>query len=232
MEYQRIETQDDADFAQKSTDLLVSAIHQAIDARGQCLLGLSGGKTPKDIYVRLAQDMRIDWGRVHIFLIDERCVPASNADSNRHLLETTLLRYGQINVSEHCTFPDTSLDPKACAADYHRKLVSLFEEKGNADILVLGMGDDGHTASLFPPVPEEAFGERYAIHTVTDRFAVRDRISMTVKPLHAARAQFFFLNGEAKQKVWEEMMASDEGPERWPAKGVMAFGETTVIMRS
>jgi 6-phosphogluconolactonase/glucosamine-6-phosphate isomerase/deaminase len=81
-------------------------------------------------------------------------------------------------------------------------------------------------------VPEEAFGERLAIHTTTDAFAVRDRITLTIAPLHAARAQCFFLNGDAKKRVWNEMMESTDGPRRWPAKGIMAEGETTVIVRS
>lgn len=231
MDYQLIETADENAFIEKSVSFLTSAITQAVESRGQCLLGLSGGKTPKDIYVRLAQEMGIDWGRVHLFMIDERCVPSSSTDSNRHLLDTTLLRYGQINVAERCTFPDTSLKPQDCADDYDKRLKELFATKGEPDILVLGMGEDGHTASLFPPISKEAFGERMAIHTTTDTFVAHDRITMTVKPLHAARVQCFFLSGEGKKKIWEEMMASEEGPERWPAKAIMAFGETTVIAR-
>jgi 6-phosphogluconolactonase len=231
MDYQLIETPDDETFFVRSASFLAEAITLAIDDHGHCLLGLSGGKTPKGIYTRLAQEPNVEWGRVHLFLVDERCVPADHMDSNQHLLETTLLRYGLIDRAERCTFPNTSLDPEDCAEDYDRMLNALFGNKGPADILVMGIGEDGHTASLFPPVPMEAFEERYAIHTVTAHFAVHDRISMTVKPLHAARSQCFFLAGERKKKVWEEMVASEEGPERWPAKAIMAYGETTVIMR-
>jgi 6-phosphogluconolactonase len=231
MDYQLIETKDDEAFIERSVDFLADAITDAIDERGHCILGLSGGKTPHAIYERLAQTMNVEWGRVHLFLIDERCVPSSSADSNRHLLDSTLLRYGAIDVTERCVFPDASLPPQECAEDYARRLRALFDNLGTADLLVLGLGEDGHTASLFPPVTEEAFGEKLAIHTTTDRFAVRDRISLTVPPLHRAHKQCFFLNGDAKKKVWEEMMASEEGERRWPAKGIMAFGETTVIAR-
>jgi 6-phosphogluconolactonase len=232
MEYHLIETADDASFVSRSADFLAEAITLTIEERGHCILGLSGGKTPRAIYERLAQAMNIEWGRVYLFLIDERCVPKSDPESNRHLLDTTLLRYGTIDVAERCTFPDTTLPPADCAADYDKKLRALFDGVGTADLLVMGLGEDGHTASLFPPVPKEAFGEKLAIHTTTDRFAVHDRITVTIPPLHRAHQQCLFLNGEAKKKVWEEMMASEEGPERWPAKGIMANGETSVFLKS
>lgn len=224
-----VTTPDNEAFIQRSVDFLADAITDAIDERGQCILGLSGGKTPHGIYTALAQAMNMEWGRVHLFLIDERCVPATHPDSNQHLLDTTLLRYGTIDRIEHCTFPDTSLAPDACAEDYSRKLKSLFDDKGTPDILVLGIGKDGHTASLFPPVPTSAFGEALAIHTTTDVFTVHDRVTMTVPPLHRAHKQCFFLQGEEKKHAWEQMMASEEGPDRWPAKAIMAYGETTVI---
>lgn len=231
MQFELLTTADDAAFIERSADLIGDGIVSAIDENGHCILGLSGGKTPREIYTRLAQAENIEWGRVHLFLIDERCVPADDADSNRNLLEQTLLRYGQIDRVERCVFPDTSLPPAECAADYDKRLRQLFDHKGDADLLVLGLGEDGHTASLFPPVPKEAFGDAYAIHTTTETFAVRDRISVTVPPLHRAHRQLFFLKGEGKKKAWEEMMASGEGQERWPAKGIMAFGETTVVSR-
>jgi 6-phosphogluconolactonase len=237
MDLQLIETATPETFVQRSADFLAEAITHATEERGHCVLGLSGGKTPRGVYSALASAMNVEWSRVYLFLIDERCVPADHEESNQRMIRQTLLRYGNVDPVERCVFPDTSLPPAECAADYDKKLRRLFDDVGTADLLVLGMGEDGHIASLFPPVPKEAFGDAYALHTTTPSagsgqaptFAIRDRITVTIPPLHRAHQQCFFLQGQGKKATWDAMMASEEGPERWPAKGVMAFGETTVI---
>ncbi len=237
MEYTLLEPPDAASCITQSVDLLSRAIASSINRRGHCLLGLSGGKTPKELYKALGEALNVEWGRVHLFLIDERCVPPDHEESNIRLLKTTILRGRAHEFSERCTFPDTSLPPQQCADQYDQALRALFKEKGPADLLLIGIGTDGHVASLFPPVPQEAFGERCAIHTTTpstgsgqaDVFAIHDRISMTIPPLHQAHQQIFFFTGEEKRRTWDAMMESPEGPERWPMKGIMAYGETTVI---
>ena len=218
----------DEEFVDTSVKLLTEKITHAIEQHGRCVLGLSGGRTPRVIYGQLAQAMNIEWSKLHLFLVDERCVPPEDPASTQALLANTLLRYDNI-PDENCVFPDTTLEPEACAADYDKRLGELFEKVGVPDLVVLGLGTDGHIGSLFPPVPKEAFGDRRAIHTSTTVHETFDRIAVTIPPLHAAKEQIFFLSHPEKKPVWEEMMSSSEGPERWPAKGVMAFGETTVV---
>lgn len=92
----------------------------------------------------------------------------------------------------------------------------------------MGLGEDGHIASLFPPVPAEGYGDRLVMHTTTDTFAVHDRISTTMVVIGSADRKVFFLKGEGKKFVWEEMMHDDNAEimmERWPAKAALALGE-------
>jgi 6-phosphogluconolactonase/glucosamine-6-phosphate isomerase/deaminase len=106
--------------------------------------------------------------------------------------------------------------------------MELFR-KGPVEIVTLGLGEDGHIASLFPPLNDLAFGEKLVIHTQTDRFAVKDRISVTMHLLQDARSHIFFLKGAGKKKVWDEMMGSDEEEQRWPAKAILELERSTVV---
>jgi 6-phosphogluconolactonase len=208
--------------------LLIQGIEAAIDDHGVCVIGLSGGSTPRPIYEELGKETEIDWHKVWIFLADERHISPASADSNTKLLYDTVLR--GLGADAQCVLPDTSLPAATCAADYGKRLQKLFDDVGGPDILTLGLGDDGHIASLFPPVPPEAFGKGYALHTTTETFAVRDRISVSMPVLKSAREKMFFLKGEAKKKVWEEMLASPEPSTRWPAKDVITSGGSTVLI--
>lgn len=221
-----IEAQSADEFLRRGTELLAEGIRQAVAARGTCVLGLSGGSTPRAIYAQVGLAAGIEWKNVWIFLVDERCVAPTADEANARLVADT---FGALPES-HQIAPDTSLDPDACAKDYDAKLQALFAAHGNPDLVTLGMGDDGHIASLFPPLSEKAFGPEVAIHTVTDRFAVRDRISVTLPLLHKTPNALFFLKGEAKRKVWQEMMQGGDA-KRWPARHVMEFGQTTVLLQ-
>jgi 6-phosphogluconolactonase/glucosamine-6-phosphate isomerase/deaminase len=98
------------------------------------------------------------------------------------------------------------------------------------DLVILGMGEDGHIASLFPPVAELALGDQaLIIHTTTDAFAIHDRISVSLNLLAASDQQVLLLKGEKKKKVWESMLKSKEGDARWPAKRILEGGRATVI---
>ena len=98
------------------------------------------------------------------------------------------------------------------------------------DIVTLGMGSDGHIASLFPPVPDIALGdEALVVHTETDQFAITDRISVSLNFLCAAQDQIFFLKGTDKKFVWDEMIASDEDEHRWPAKRMIETGDVSLV---
>lgn len=220
MPYARIDAADDHDFATKAATLISKQMQFFIKEHGNCMIGLSGGSTPKPVYQLLAHDKHIDWGKVTIFLVDDRYVPSDHQDSNVHLVQTTLLNH--LRERPHVIFPHTHMPLEDCVTNYDDRLSEVLK-KDAADIVVLGMGDDGHIASLFPPVTNEGLEpELYAIHTTTERFNVRDRISVTLPVLTKAKMSVFLLKGEEKQRVWDTMINDKRDSRRWPAQAVLA----------
>lgn len=229
MDIQAIHTQSEAEFIQESVSLLKERLEQHIDEFGHAILGLSGGSTPRPIYEALGKE-EIDWHKVTIFLVDDRYVAATEDDSNQKLVRDTLLKHAAI-PEKQIIFPDTSLPLDACIAQYELELAELLS-KGIPHTVTLGLGEDGHIASLFPPVSAAGYGDHLVIHTETDAFAVHDRISTTMVVIGSADRKLFFLKGDNKKFVWDEMHSDDDPDimmERWPAKAALALGGGVVV---
>lgn len=222
-----IDTSSAIDFTQKAAEVMETKINECIAQRGACIIGLSGGSTPQPVYTLLGQK-EIDWSKVSIFMLDERYVPADHADSNQKMARETLLAHAAIPAVNIC-FPDTSLAIGTCIQQYTMDLQRQWFNH-LPDLNILGMGPDGHIASLFPPVADELMDEtRLIAHTTTDVFAVHDRITLTLNPIAAASAHVFLIKGEDKKHVWEEMLASNEDEHRWPAKRIVEQPDVTVV---
>lgn len=205
-----IPTDSHDEFARAAATVLERAIALAIEKKGRCVLGLSGGSTPGPAYEQLGRKKTIDWDKVHVFLVDERCVEPTDDRSNQKLVEETLLRHAGIS-DLHRHFPDTSMVPGECARFYDHDLRALMPDDG-PDVVTLGMGDDGHVASLFPPLsPADLSSAEFAVATRvpmkpdgTPRFPVADRISTTLTLLRTAETKVFLLSGEGKKAIWEK----------------------------
>jgi len=217
-----IPTDSSDEFVRAAATVLERAIVGAIDKNGRCVLGLSGGSTPGPVYELLGRKATVDWSRVHVFLVDERCVPEDDDRGNRKLVEGTLLRHAGVpDLQRH--FPDTSMEPGECARFYDHALRQLLPDAG-PDVVTLGIGDDGHTASLFPPLSTaDLHAAPFAVSTkVPDgpdgapRFPVRDRISTTLTLLRTAETKVFLLNGASKKAVWEKTSAPGASVLEWP----------------
>lgn len=222
---------DTATYIADCATYLETAINRAVQRDGKCVLGLSGGSTPKPIYEALAK-CDVPWQKMFIFLIDDRYVPHDHPDSNVRLVTSTLLQAQPPEWRiDHVLFPNTTLPYAECVRVYSNQLEKFFTHIGPPNVITLGMGDDGHIASLFPPVSQEAQGPDLVIATSTDRFAIRERISVTFPVLQASPEIVFFLKGAAKKKVWDDMLASPEEWSRWPAKG-LGFGKTITVLYS
>lgn len=215
------------DFTTHAVSSLKEIILDAQSKRGICVLGLSGGSTPKPVYAALAKEPGIDWSKVWIFLVDDRYIRADDPKSNQFLLRSTLLSSAPIPESQ-ILFPDVTLPLEECVQKYSEHVSALTKKKG-IDAIMLGMGDDGHTASLFPPVVSSGLSGLGAIHTTTKVFDVFDRISCTLPLLLSAKHAFVYLSGAKKKEVWEEMTASSEDTTRWPLKGIITAVPTTVF---
>lgn len=227
----------EAPFTQNATDFLEQAILSAIEKHGRAVIGLSGGSTPRPIYEALSK-RSLDWSKVWIFLVDDRYIRVDDPKSNQFLIRSTLLKNAPIPDSQ-IIFPDVSLPLPQCIDLYAKHLKVLFTKR-LPDLITLGMGDDGHIASLFPPLSDLALSdERMILHTTTPpaasgqaaRFDVRDRISLSLNALAGAQMSVFLLAGSGKKKVWEEMLASPEDVRRWPAKAILEHTNATVFAR-
>ncbi len=202
--------------ARAAAETLVETLRAALAERSRATLVLTGGATPQPLYRLLAADYRhaLDWQRVDVFWGDERHVPHDAEDSNCRMARETLL--GDLPVPEPNVHPvPTGSTPEADAAAYEATLRAHFrEDVPDFDLLLLGMGADGHVASLFPE--SEALGEteRWVVATeAPPRHPVRDRVSLTFPALSAARTVLFLVAGEQKA---EAVAAALRDPEHAP----------------
>ena len=227
MTVRTIESKGEKTFIEEATRWLSEHTQKTITQDGYCILGLSGGSTPKPIYTELGKQ-NLDWSKISIFLIDERYCPPSDNNSNQKMVRETLLANAAIPES-NIVFPDTSLPIEKCIEQYSIDLKKQWT--GHLPHLeILGMGEDGHIASLFPPLAPELMDESGLVHhTTTDQFAVHDRLTLSLNAVTCANEHLFLLKGAEKKRVWDEMMASNEDERRWPAKRVLKTGEVTVV---
>jgi 6-phosphogluconolactonase len=192
------------------------------DLKKEVVIGLSGGSTPGPVYAKLAAEKRIAWDRVRFFLVDERYVPANAPESNQAMIRTTLLTGAAAKA--RITFPDTSLPLPECIDAYDKALAEI-----TPDIVVLGMGEDAHIASLFPPVGPEAYGPKRVIHTTTDVHAVHDRISVTFPVLLDASHRLFLISGEKKKALLKKMQETNEDVSLYPAQYLFDERTTWIV---
>ena len=196
----------------------------AIDALGRFAVVLAGGSTPKATYETLARDYpgELDWGRVHVFFGDERTVPPDHEDSNYRMAHEVLLSRVPVGGVHRMR---GELPPAEAAAAYEKALREYFGPEGvpALDLILLGLGEDGHTASLFP--------ETSALD-VTDRWVVANpvlklettRLTLTAPAINAAKAVSFLVAGEGKAEALKEVLQGDADPRAYPAKFVRPAG--------
>lgn len=208
-------------FAGVVADEIVASIGEAIADRGSCSVALAGGSTPGAIYRCLAKPPRVsevEWAKVHLFWGDERWVPHSDNQSNFKMTQETLL--GQILGAGPKIHPiDTSLaNPEEGAAAYTKTITGVLGAEPIFDLVILGVGEDGHTASIFPhsPVVGMNDGVCVAVEHPEDR---KFRVTLTPDVLFFnARRTIFIVKGEAKADIVRRVIEGVEGPEVLPAK--------------
>ena len=205
----RVRVIDDADTL---ADLAATAIARVLEAAadehdGPVSLFLSGGSTPRVTYTRLV-DQEVDWSRVHVFLGDERWVSAEHDDSNARMAREAFIE--DIEATFH-VLPTHYESPHEAADHYEQVLAELFgSEQFRADLVILGLGTDGHTASLFPGTEALDETERlYVANWVPDKEMWR--LSATFRLLHHATEVMFLATGEAKAAVVAEILEGDVG---------------------
>ena len=207
-----------------TAELAVKSIRDS----GRFTLALSGGNTPRPVYARLTQPPHvghIDWSRVHIFFGDERCVPPQDERSNYHMARAALL--------DQVPFPAGNVhrirgedQPESAAAQYISELETAFGGSSGAgapnsrfDLVLLGMGDNGHTASLFPGLAAVTETSRWVMAQYVEVMTMW-RVTMTPVLINAARNVAFLVSGSDKAEVLSKVIEGPYQPVVLPSQAI------------
>jgi 6-phosphogluconolactonase len=214
---------DDAEqVAREAAGLFVRLSIEAVSQRGSFSVALSGGTTPRRIYELLASDdycTQVSWANVHIFFGDERTVPPDHADSNYRMASEAML--------SHVPVPPENVhgirgvgDAAANASLYESELRSFFgssAEWPRLDLVMLGMGDDGHTASLFPGSAALTEERAWVAANWVEKFNTW-RITLSAPAINAARRVLFLITGAGKADRLREVLKGERDPVRLPSQ--------------
>lgn len=211
------------ELVQAAANLFVELGHRTIAERNRFLVALSGGSTPKALYAALASPniaQRLDWTKVHFFFGDERCVPAEHPDSNFGIAQAML--FAPLHIPPSSIHRIRGEDPPdAAAISYEtllRRLAAGPEEQWPVfDLVLLGMGDDGHTASLFPGTPAVSESTRWVIPSCAPQ-GTRSRITITLGVINHASVILFLVTGHKKATVVQRILEKRaDDPSPYPA---------------
>lgn len=175
---------------------------------------LSGGKTPALLYEKLSVQRSLPWGKTHIFMVDERFVPYGSDENNYHMLNRLLLRHVPIAPKNvHPILTSESL-PQGSAARYEKDMLSFCKSARSVlpqfDLILLGIGEDGHTASLFPDTPALKETSRLVVCVTPPDNIAHERITITFPVINNAHNIIFLAAGESKAKVIKDIVENKD----------------------
>lgn len=227
---------DAAALARRAAQYLLEMIQEAADAQGSARIAISGGSTPKAAFQLLADSQQhwrgaMPWDQLQLYWVDERTVPPDHSDSNYHMTYETLIKHVPLH-SDQVHRMEGELDPEVAASRYESHLRNSFRLEGaespRFDLIALGMGPDGHTASLFPHTA--------AIHEMARLVAANHvpqldtwRITLTWPVINHASSVFFLISGADKAERVREVFMGPRDPERlpsqliWPSSGILTL---------
>jgi len=202
---------------------VVRAANEAVAQRGRFTIALAGGSTPKSLYNLLATNARtaLPWDRMFFFWGDERHVPPTDPDSNYRMADETMLSKIPVAAANVFRMKTENPDAAAVAEDYEQTLRKFFQvEPGQVptfDLILLGMGPDGHTASLFPDTAALQEKSRLVLANWVEKMKTY-RITLTLPVLDAARCVIFLVSGTDKATALHAVLEGDVPGEQYPAK--------------
>ncbi len=222
---------DPAAAARYAADLFKDCAQKAIAKNGLFTVALSGGSTPKALYHLLATDesysKQIAWEKVHLFWGDERFVPADHPESNYRMVKEQMLHLLSIPADNVHRIISEGVEPEECAAVYGRKLRAFFGEHnllnscgGPAfDLNFLGLGPDGHTASLFPDSKALSETHHWCAANWVEKFNSW-RITLTYPSINSAKCIAFLAVGQDKTEKINQILGPDAASYHYPAQGI------------
>jgi len=215
------------DQARQCAERIASCIDLALAQRDRAQIALAGGSTPKAAYERLGRE-HLPWSRVDVLLGDERWVDPADQASNARMLRETLLAQPPAAAACFHPVPTQEDTPEASAERFAAELEDLCPgSPPQLDLVLLGLGDDGHTASLFPGTAATGVTDRWV--TVSEGKGL-PRITLTAPALSAARQVIFLVSGAGKRQALQRLFDPTESPERTPARLVQPAGEVVVLV--
>jgi 6-phosphogluconolactonase len=200
-----------ADLARPAAEWLAAEMAAAISRRGACAIALAGGRTPEPVYRELARSTVVDWTRLELFFGDERAVPPDHPDSNYRMVRATLVSRVPIPASRVHRMEAERADRDAAAREYERLLPAEL------DVLVLGIGADGHTSSLFPGSAALDERRRLVLPVVGAKPPV-DRMTITPPVIEAARRVAVIAAGADKAAMVARAVEGPLAPAEVPAQ--------------
>jgi 6-phosphogluconolactonase len=224
--------------AQAAAQLFLDAAVKATAARGVARVAISGGTTPKTMFALLADPAgpflkRVPWNLLELYWVDERCVPPDNSESNYRMTNEAMLSKVPLPAANVHRM-EGELDPEVAAARYESMIRNTFKLEGaetpTFDLVLLGMGDDGHTASLFPHTA--ALNEMSHI-AVPNHVPQKDawRITLTWPVINQGREVAFLIEGAGKAQVLHEVFLGPYQPDTYPSQIIRpASGRLTLLL--
>lgn len=209
----------------RALELVLEKLKSAIATRNIATIALAGGSTPKPLYEKLAQQ-NLPWEKLHIFWGDERYVPADHPDSNQRMARLAWLDKVPIPAENIHPMPTDDPDPAIAAQKHEAELQAFFKSSPGDfpafDVILLGIGDDAHTASLFPHTP--ALQVRDRLITVGNKDG-NPRITFTVSLINAAHTVVFMVAGANKYDALTQIFADEADETTYPARLIHPHGE-------
>ncbi|MFN0117384.1 MAG: 6-phosphogluconolactonase [Elusimicrobiota bacterium] len=218
----------DEDFYKEAALSIVESASKAVEKNGRFTLVLSGGSTPVKLFQLLSDTYfksRVPWSKTFVFWVDERCVSPDHKDSNYKLAMDNLLSKVPIPTNNIFRMKGEMTPPSAGAKAYESEIKAFFKLTYSVpvfDFMLMGIGEDGHTASLFPGTA--ALNEKNKL--VTSNFVERlnsHRITLTYPVINNAERIFFLVQGESKAPIIKEIFRTDFAQDRYPAQKIISI---------
>ncbi len=207
---------------QETAHQFMQIAREAVNERGRFVAALSGGSTPKGLFQQLAEEpyrTLIPWAKTYLFWVDERHVPLTDATSNYRMTQEFLLAKAPIPKANVFPMTDGSQPVERAASVYEIKMGKFFGAGAlpRFDLTLLGMGDDGHTASLFPGMPQVNELHKWVVGYFVDE-ARKERVSLTFPVLNASRNLLVLMEGQKKAERLKDVLEGSSEPPRYPVQ--------------
>jgi len=226
------------DLAASAAEFFASVAAAAVEARGVARVAISGGSTPKGMFALLADRSRpyfarMPWDRLQLFWVDERCVPPTDAESNYRMTEEVLLEHVPLPAAQIHRI-EGELDPEVAAARYEAAIRAAFRLEGAQtpafDLVLLGLGEDGHTASLFPHTAALIEMVRIVVANPVPQKETW-RITLTWPVINRGREVAFLIEGATKAQAVQDVFCGAYDPVAKPAQLIRpASGRLTLLL--